>query len=61
MYKEVADEAQKNNPALWVELRLKSAEDHERLFPEYYKEWIDFLGGQKNVFLRELIGDKKLA
>jgi hypothetical protein len=61
MYQQAADEAQKNNPALWVELRLKSAEEHERLFPEYYKEWVRFLGGVKNVFLRELMGDKKLA
>jgi len=29
-------------------------------FPEY-KEWIKSLGGEKNVFLRELIKDKKLA
>ena len=61
MYQQAADEAQKNNPALWVELRLKSAEEHEKLFPEYYKEWVRFLGGVKNVFLRELMTDKKLA
>jgi hypothetical protein len=61
MYQEAADEAQKKNPALWVELRLKSAEEHQELFPEYYKEWVRFLGGEKNVFLRELISDKKLA
>jgi hypothetical protein len=61
MYQQAADEAQKNNPALWVELRLKSAEEHQRLFPEYYKEWVRFLGGVKNVFLRELLSDKKLA
>lgn len=30
-------------------------------FPEYYKEWIRLIGGMKNVFLRELIRDKKLA
>lgn len=61
MYQQAADEAQKNNPALWVELRLKSAEEHQKLFPEYYKEWVRFLGGVKNVFLRELLSDKKLA
>jgi len=26
-----------------------------------YKEWIELLGGEKNVFLRNLIKDKKLA
>jgi hypothetical protein len=61
MYKQAADEAQKNNPALWIELRLKSGEEHQTLFPEYYKEWVRFLGGIKNVFLRELLSDKKLA
>jgi hypothetical protein len=28
--------------------------------PEY-KEWIEFIGGEKNLFLRNLIKDKKLA
>lgn len=30
-------------------------------FPKEYKEWVRFLGGIKNVFLRELIKNKKLA
>jgi hypothetical protein len=30
-------------------------------FPEYYKEWVRLMGGMKNVFLRELLKDKKLA
>jgi hypothetical protein len=29
--------------------------------PDDYKEWVRFVGGVKNVFLRELIKDKKLA
>ena len=29
------------------------------MFPEYYKEWVRFVGGIKNVFLRELIKDKE--
>lgn len=27
----------------------------------FYYEWVEFMGGEKNVFLRELIKDKKLA
>jgi len=30
-------------------------------YPEYYKEWIQLIGGIKNVFLRELLKDKILA
>lgn len=60
MYKEAKDEANKNNPELWVRLRLYP-ELQQEMFPEYNKEWIEFLGGKKNVFLRELIRDKKLA
>lgn len=30
-------------------------------YSEEYKEWVRLLGGVKNVFLRELIRDKKLA
>lgn len=26
-----------------------------------YKNWVEFLGGEKNVFLRDLIRDKKIA
>ena len=60
MSPESKDEANRNNPELWVRLRLYP-ETHEELFPEYYKEWIEFLGGKKNIFLRELIRNKKLA
>lgn len=31
------------------------------MHPEEYKEWVRLLGGVKNVFLRDLIRDKKLA
>jgi len=30
-------------------------------YPDIYKEWVRFMGGVKNVFLRELIKDKKKA
>lgn len=60
MYKEAKEEANKNNPELWVRLRLYP-ELQQEMFPEYYEEWTEFLGGKKNVFLRELLRDKKLA
>jgi len=60
MYKQAADETQKNNPEMWVRLRLYP-ELQEQLFPEHYKEWTVFMGGEKNVFLRELLRDKRLA
>jgi hypothetical protein len=60
MYESAKEEAKKNNPELWVKLRLYP-EMQQEMFPEYYKEWVRFLGGLKNVFLRNLIEDKKLA
>jgi len=44
-----------------VILRGQEEEHLKELFPEYYTEWIDFMGGEKNLFLRELIRGKKLA
>lgn len=60
MYKEAKEEANKNNPELWVKLRLYPNLQKE-MFPEYYQEWVVFIGGEKNLFLRELLGDKHLA
>jgi len=60
MFEEAKNEAQKKNPELWVKLRLYP-ELQQEMFPEYYKEWVRFIGGVKNVFLRNLIEDKKLA
>jgi len=60
MYSHASDEALKNNPELWVKLRLYPDLQQE-MFPEYYKEWVRFIGGLKNLFLRQLIEDKKLA
>ena len=60
MFEPAQEEALKNNPDLWVRLRLYP-ELQQEMFPEYYKEWVRFVGGVKNVFLRELTRDKKLA
>jgi len=40
---------------------LNNIEQLKVEFPETYKEWVRFMGGIKNTFLRELIKDKKLA
>jgi len=40
---------------------IRSLKNVQELFPEYYTEWVESLGGEKNVFLRNLIKDKKLA
>lgn len=61
MYADTKDEALKTNSNNWIELKLKSMEVLQEMFPEYYKEWVRFVGGVKNVFLRDLIKDKKLA
>lgn len=61
MYESAKDEALKNNPDFWIELKIKPAEEVQGLFPEYYKEWVRLLGGIKNVFLRELTRDKEKA
>lgn len=33
----------------------------QEIYPEYYKEWVRFIGGIKNVFLRELFEGKTKA
>jgi hypothetical protein len=38
MLPEAKEEALKNNPNLWNNLR-KYPNLHEEMFPEYYKEW----------------------
>jgi len=60
MFEPAKEEALKNNPDLWVKLRLYP-ELQQEMFPEYYKEWVRFVGGVKNVFLRELTRDKRKA
>jgi hypothetical protein len=51
--------------ALYAENEMVSVISKENkfkeIFPEYYNEWVQFIGGEKNSFLRDLIKDKKLA
>jgi len=58
MYPDVRKDVPEAN---YVMLKMQSKEKQQELFPEYYKEWVRFVGGIKNVFLRELIKDKKKA
>jgi len=41
--------------------RMKSNEELIEEYPSIYKEWVRSLGGVKNVVLREITRDKKLA
>lgn len=53
-----------NNMVLDDNLEIFNAKTEDQLkeiFPEYYKEWVDFMGGETNIFLRELIKGKKLV
>jgi len=58
MYPEAREAAPAQNIVM---IKMKTQEELEKLFPEYYKEWVRFIGGVKNVFLRDLLKDKELA
>jgi hypothetical protein len=44
-----------------IELRMRGILELTLMFPMYYREWIELMGGEKNIFLRELIKGKKKA
>ncbi len=44
-----------------VEFRMMPFDDLQMSYYAEYQEWVDYLGGSRNLFLRELIKDKKLA
>ena len=46
---------------LGTKLYRKSLEELITLFPDQYVKWTTLLGGEKNVFLRNLLRGKKLA
>lgn len=62
IFNKMREKAREDIPDENVKL-LKSlpTENIKNLFPEYYDEWVESIGGEKNAFLRELIKDKKLA
>jgi len=47
--------------ASYTDVKGKTTEELKQIFPGMYPQWIRFLGGDKNVFLRELLKYKKLA
>jgi hypothetical protein len=44
-----------------IAFKIKKDEELQELYPTEYKEWVRLVGGVKNVFLRDLLKDKKLA
>lgn len=58
MYPTARDAAPPENIMM---LKSLSNELLQHQFPEYYVEWVNFVGGEKNIFLRELLKGKKLA
>ena len=45
----------------YIRIKTTNVEILKEKYADKYKEWVRFVGGVKNVFLRELIKDKKLA
>jgi len=58
MYKHARDAMPVANFEMFLKSDNEAMKEH---FPEWYKEWEEFLGGEENVFLRQLIKNKKLA
>ena len=58
MYKEAKESTPAEN---YDYLMNRPIEVLQKMFPEYYEEWVKFLGGEKNLFLRELLENKKFA
>jgi hypothetical protein len=44
-----------------IAFKIKTNEELQEQYPTEYKEWVRLVGGVKNVFLRDLLKDKKLA
>lgn len=62
LYVKMYDNAREEVPAEnIIKLKNMTNDELQEMFPEYYKEWVRNMGGVKNIFLRELIKDKKLA
>lgn len=56
---EFIDEDEKLNS--YIDLKTRDEEDYKKLFPGMYPQWVRELGGEKNLFLRELTRNAKLA
>jgi hypothetical protein len=44
-----------------VELRITPEEELKLTYKGHYEAWTYMMGGEKNIFLRDLIRDKRLA
>jgi hypothetical protein len=56
---DIVDEDEKLNS--FISLEGKEPEELKKLFPGMYPYWVGMMGGEKNIFLRELLKGKKLA
>ena len=45
----------------FISIKTKSKEELQEMYPEQYNIWFNKMGGEANIFLRELIKGKKLA
>ena len=45
----------------YIKIKMTNVEILMEKYFDIYKEWVRFVGGVKNVFLRDLLNDKKLA
>lgn len=58
----VANKSGINNSSFeYIHLKTMSIENIKEKYFEYYKEWVRFIGGIKNEFLRDILKDKKLT
>lgn len=58
MYEDAKNQMVQENMKMFLESDNDALKTH---FPEWYGDWVGFIGGEKNVFLRDLIKNKKLA
>jgi hypothetical protein len=58
MYKHAKDAMPAENLIFLMDMGMEKAQE---MFPEYYKEWVRFMGGVKNVFLRSITEGVKKA
>jgi hypothetical protein len=42
-------------------LRKRCKESNDQNIVDYYNKWVDYMGGEKNVFLREFLKDLRMA
>jgi hypothetical protein len=48
-----------NRTDKWIIKSLR--ENTKKTDPDYYNKWVDYMGGEKNIFLRDFLKDFRLA